>query len=177
LMRTQAWPTFIKKLFLVDRAIYRLVVLFSAALLLSLLITDNSAVAEVLFQSPPSPVEAQPAQPQSGEPFQQPAGQPQVVEGVSPVSPVSPLPGQPATAKPLPTLAPRPQSHQTTPAAGEKAQSPNFIFDQAEFVDTVVVSVAYVWLCCGVVLILLIPLAFLFLHIRGRSKINRDEQF
>jgi ABC-type transport system involved in cytochrome c biogenesis permease component len=53
---------------------------------------------------------------------------------------------------------------------------PNLVLDQAELVDSVVVSVAYVWLCCGIVLILLIPLVFLFLHIRGRSKLTKEEQ-
>ncbi|MCB0209437.1 MAG: hypothetical protein KDJ52_08910 [Anaerolineae bacterium] len=57
----------------------------------------------------------------------------------------------------------------------EEEGSRNFILDQAELIDTVVVSTAYVWLCCGIGLFLLIPLVFLFLQIRGRHKIIKEE--
>jgi hypothetical protein len=44
-------------------------------------------------------------------------------------------------------------------------------------IDTVVVSSAYIWLCCGVSLFLLVPLFLLFVYIRGRSKIMQEENF
>ena len=60
------------------------------------------------------------------------------------------------------------------PNDSESDASSNLILDQAEFIDSVVVSFAYVWLCCGVALILVIPLIFLFLQIRGRSKLYKE---
>jgi hypothetical protein len=70
--------------------------------------------------------------------------------------------------------APQPSRREredTLPAEEESSGPSQFILDQAEFIDTVVVSGAYVWLCCGVGLFLLVPLALLFFYIRGRSKI------
>jgi hypothetical protein len=58
---------------------------------------------------------------------------------------------------------------------GEERGSHNFVLDRAEFIDTVVVSGAYVWACCGISLLLLVPLFLLILEIRGRSKIRRQE--
>lgn len=59
----------------------------------------------------------------------------------------------------------------------EEASSSNFILDRVELIDSVVVSGAYVWLCCGAILLLLIPLLFLFLQIRGQIKIQREEDY
>ncbi len=60
----------------------------------------------------------------------------------------------------------------------ETSNSPrNFILDRAEFVDTIIVSGAYVWLCCGVALFLVVPLVMLVLYIRGRSKIVAEDEF
>ena len=53
----------------------------------------------------------------------------------------------------------------------------NFILDQAELIDTVAVSGAYIWLCCGFGLLLIAPLFLLLLYIRGRSRIIQDDNF
>lgn len=209
-MRKRALPPGKKRSerFFFERPSFRLWMLFAAAVLISLLMTGGRAVAEVLFQSPASPVQQQQQQPanknnqqpqqpanKNNQQPQQPANnqqqsqqnsqnqpqpaptepaQPQAVESQSPVAaPAADSPAQPAAESRPP--APQPQPYQ--PVTKEQApESRNLILDQAEFIDTVVVSVAYLWLCCGIVLILAIPLAFLFLHIRGRSKIIKEEQ-
>jgi hypothetical protein len=61
------------------------------------------------------------------------------------------------------------------PPPDEGSGDSGFIFDEAEFIDVVVVSGAYIWLCCGVGLFLLVPMLFLILHIHGRSKMNKEE--
>lgn len=53
----------------------------------------------------------------------------------------------------------------------------NFILDQAELIDTVAISGAYLWLCCGFGLLLMAPLSLLLLYVRGRSRVLQDEDF
>ena len=53
----------------------------------------------------------------------------------------------------------------------------NFILDQAELIDTVAISGAYIWLCCGFGLLLMAPLSLLLLYVRGRSRVLQDEGF
>jgi len=79
---------------------------------------------------------------------------------------------------PPPIAQPTPQprtSNQESQLEEEGDGSSNFILDQAEFIDTVVVSGAYVWLCCGITFFLLIPLVFLFLQIRGQLKLRKKD--
>jgi hypothetical protein len=59
---------------------------------------------------------------------------------------------------------------------GNPDESPDMVLDQVELVDTIVVSGAYIWLCCGIGLFLLIPLVFLFLQIRGQLKMRREDK-
>lgn len=61
--------------------------------------------------------------------------------------------------------------------AAEAEEDRNFILDQAELIDTVAVSGAYVWLCCGFGLLLMAPLSLLLLYVRGRSRVLQDEDF
>ena len=167
----------------------RLFLLFVIAVAVSLTIADNSAIADVLLQSPASPVE-QPQQEQQQQPApEQAEPQPQsnepVNEVVSPISPNSPVETETQQAVPIiepapvpPPVEPQPyQSRERDETDDEAGGESNFILDQAELIDTVVVSTAYVWLCCGFILLLLIPLVFIFLQIRGRSKINKEENF
>lgn len=173
--------------------------LFVAALGLTFALTGANVTADSLFQSPQSPVEAAPP-PVNPTPIPPPQPAEPVAPAQDQTAPVEPAPatgsepqpapvdaGQPAPADsgqpvlegetPLPPPLPepeRPSRRDPTPPGGDDAQ---MVVDQAEFIDTVVVSFAYVWLCCGIVLILVIPLIFLFLHIRGRSKMLKEEQY
>lgn len=183
-MRKQALPEVVNHLwrFFVDNVSIQLIVLAAAALLLTVAVTDNRVMAKALFQSPESPVE-QPPQPEAPAPA--PAPQEAPVQPPAPVPQEAPAGGEsqpapPAPAvEPLPPPLPEPQRQPLPSQVGndETGDDQNLTVDQAEFIDTVVVSLAWLWLCCGVILILLIPLVFLFLHIRGRSKISKEEKY
>jgi hypothetical protein len=206
----------------------RLALLFSVSIILTFWLAGGRATAEMLFQSPQSPVPEQPAQqapPAQPQPEQPPA-QPQPTEpppveqapaeqqpvetqpieqqpaeseqteqtgtnqsttdepatGVeTPVEPVEetgnepPIPEEPAPeAEPF---GPEPVDLNEDLSTGDEAGARNFILDRIELIDSVVVSTAYVWLCCGVLLFLLVPVFMLFLYLRGRSQIAREEGF
>jgi hypothetical protein len=94
---------------------------------------------------------------------------------VSPVAQPESTTGEASSLEPPPLAQPRPERvERLTGRESDEENSRNLILDQAELIDTVVVSTAYVWLCCGIMLFLLIPLVFLFLQIRGRTQI-KDE--
>jgi uncharacterized membrane protein len=160
----------------------RLPLLLLAALSLTLLLAAGNVVtAERLFQSPPaqSPVPQPPANApaqQPTQPEQQAAPQPQAQPPAQ--SPAAPPTQQPAAAPgqpPLPekSLKPAQKDKSTT----DETTPRNLTLDTAELIDTVIVSGAYIWLCCGIILFLLIPLTLLILYIRGRSKIVQEEEF
>lgn len=168
----------------------RLGLLLIAAIFLSFWVAAHHVDADVLFQSPESPV-AQPVQDQNSpmDPTQLlPIEQAPVEQAPVEQAPVAPAQAAPAATvpavqsnapaapeAPTPEPASRRQRDETT---AEESEGPsNFILDQAELIDTVVVSGAYIWLCCGVGLFLLVPLALLFVYIRGRSKIIREEGY
>lgn len=119
----------------------------------------------------PEPLPEEPAPIESG-PVEEPVFEPDSDFG-TPVIPDEPATNDPAAAQPG-AVEPRPVRLERDDV-NEDSGSSNFILDQAELIDTVVVSTAYVWLCCGIGLFLLIPLVFLFLQIRGRTKIVREE--
>ncbi len=163
----------------------RLVLLFVIAVSLTLIISDNYAIADMLLQSPPMsppaepppaeqpPVEAAPVEaqsPQSEPTFQSP------VETIPSESTVIPDGSQPPPMA-QPTIPASSQEREDSFSDDEGEESSGFILDQVEFIDTVVVSGAYIWLCCGIGLFLLIPLVFLLLQIRGQLKIRKEDDF
>jgi hypothetical protein len=170
------------------KASHRLALLFVAAVTITLL-TANGNFAAAFFQSPVSPVEGQPP-PAEEAPIPPsieqaaPVAPPPDMPGAEQAAPPAELPASPVMPNAAPVAAPQPvplptltRPNRVAPLPDNPADSSsNLIVDQAEFVDTVIVTTAYVWLCCGIILILLIPLIFLFLHIRGRSKILKEEQ-
>lgn len=121
------------------------------------------------------PVEQAPVQQPPVE--QAPVEQPPLEQALPESAPPAVEPGAPA-APAAPTTEPVRRRNDEAPVVEEESNGPaNFILDQAELIDTVVVSGAYIWLCCGVSLFLLVPLALLFVYIRGRSKIIREEGY
>ncbi len=72
------------------------------------------------------------------------------------------------TSTSVPGETPAPGAATTaTPAAKSVSQS---IVNWAKFWDTAVVAVAYPWLCCGIILLLLVPVGLLYLEIKGRRR-------
>lgn len=195
----------------------RLALLLSISIILTFWIAGGSATAEMLFQSPQSPVPEQPAQqappaqpqpepapveqapveqqPVESQPVEQQPAESEQTEQTgtdqsttdepvavdTPIAPVEetgsepPIPEEPAP-EPVP-FSREPVTPNEDGISNDSTGSPNFILDRIELIDSVVVSTAYVWLCCGVLLFLLVPVFMLFLYLRGRSQIAREEGF
>jgi hypothetical protein len=169
--------------------------LLVVAVLCTLWINANQVEAHTLFQSPqspPPPAEALPPPeqpPAAPPPAEQPPAaappveQPQVAQP-TPVQPAIEAAPPPVQQNPAPAAPDQPEERtsrrdrdNTPPNEAESGSKTGFSFDQAEFIDTAVVSGAYIWLCCGVILLLLTPLGLLFLYIQGRSKIIKEERY
>jgi len=193
--QNRLWPPLI--------SLGRLSLLLVIALLLTFLLATGNVTAERLFQSPPSPPAPPPTQepaPPQPEPAQPAPEQPATEQP----APEQPAPAQPSTEQP-PTQQPAPQTPALQPvspltmppgqeplpeesvipvgagkdssASVDEAEAPGLALDRAELIDTIIVSGAYIWFCCGIILIPLIPLTLLFLYIRGRRKIIEEEDF
>ena len=140
---------------------------------------NNNVTADMLFQSPASPPPAEDGgngapPPPEPAPESAPAEQPAPDEPAPAPSPEE----QPPLPEPAPEFSEPPASEERNfpPAANpEPTASRNFILDQVEMIDAVVVSGAYIWLCCGVGFFLLIPIFLSVIYIRGRSKLQKQE--
>ena len=124
---------------------------------------------------PPPPPTATPIQPTPGAPTSAP---PTIVPTPTPIpgQPTQPAPAPtvPLTATPTllafptqtPTLPPPPPTPTLVQISGGSSSEP--IINWVKFWDTVAVTLAYPWLCCGVALLLLVPVILLYLEIKGR---------
>ncbi len=139
---------------------------------------------------PPPPTEppAEPAEAASSEPVQveptatdlpTPTPEPPAAEPVPVEEPqaaeIAPPTEPPAVVEPQ--LEPLQRQQEEPSLEFEDEGSPSFILDQIELIDTIAVSGAYLWLCCGVGLLLVLPLFLLVLYIRGRSRILQEESY
>ena len=185
----------------------RLLFFLMAASVLAFLLIDGTVAAEVLLQSPQSPPaeEPQPEPPTPTPPPPPPTPVPTEppVEEAAPVQqePTKADPIEPPQVEPTPTIPPEPtptplpsptepQPTQPIPQPepvdlrgdganfeAEEEGGPNFILDQIELIDTIAISGAYLWLCCGVGLLLSLPIFLLILYVRGRSRILQEETY
>jgi predicted component of type VI protein secretion system len=117
------------------------------------------------------PVE--PVQPAPQEPA--PAQEQPAVDQPQPAPAEQPAPEQAPAQESAPTRPPRQRDLPAEQPAEETGGGSNFILDQAELIDTMVVSGARLWMCCGILFFLLIPVFMLIVYIRGRSKLRRQE--
>lgn len=132
---------------------------------------------------PAQPAPAEPAQPPPAVEQAQPEAQQVIPEQPQSNAPAEPLVPAAEEAQPFQDQAPAEPDTGRSPdtsrdPAGleeEPSDSQNFIMDRAEFIDSVIVSGAYIWACCGIGLLLLVPVFLLVLEIRGRSKIRRQD--
>ncbi len=138
---------------------------------------DSAPPVEAPADSAP-PVEATPTDnqtenvesEQTDTTFQSPAA--------SPVLTTTPtLNEAPPMVLPTPLPASRAGRESDPIEEGDEGGASNLILDQVELIDSVVVSGAYVWLCCGIGLFLLLPLVFLLLQIRGQLKLQKEDDF
>ncbi len=161
----------IRSLFFSWPGLKRPILLFVISIFFSLWIASGNVTAEMLFQSPPPTEQAPTEQP----PAEQPTFESQPSE--YPTAEPEDQPFAPAESTPQPIKMERASPDEISLDEEGEENSPNFILDQIELIDTIVVSSAYVWLCCGVLLFLLVPILLLFLYVRGRSKITREQDF
>ena len=122
----------------------------------------------------PEVQQVSPEQPQSSAPIPEeslvPAAQPGETQPLQDQLPLEPETG----GQPVDTLESSRDLERTSPGE-ESSDSQNFIMDRAEFIDSVIVSGAYVWACCGIGLLLLVPIFLLVVEIRGRGKLRRRD--
>jgi hypothetical protein len=178
------WPNPV----IASRLAFQSVIIYDQSPLPEVPPAENAVPAEQPAPAPPPPAaeEVSPIEPMLPEAppveYQPEAVPPTAAEPV----PVEPLPEPPATPRtespriatrpappgllidqpPAPVPQPRERSQETPPAPGI-SQS---VINWTKFWDTVVIVVAYPWLCCGIFLLLGVPLALLFLEIKGRRR-------
>jgi hypothetical protein len=125
---------------------------------------DESMLTEVPLEQPPAPAPAPEVPPEEAP--QQPAAPAGEVPAPGATA-IFPLIDEPA---PLPRPTPR-QERETTPrqmpAQPDISQS---VINWTKFWDTVVMWAAYPWLCCGILLLLGVPVGMLYLEIKGRRR-------
>ncbi len=106
------------------------------------------------------PVPDQPAPATEGEPAQDIPAQP--------TEPLQPPSTAPETAPSFPTQEPPVTLRSSGPERSTQGGPSQPVINWIKFWDTMAVILAYPWLCCGVSLLLVVPLALLFLEIKGR---------
>ena len=168
--------------FMKRRPSINLIGLFLTSIFLTLLVLTSQVTAETLLFQSPIPEEEQPAE--AVPPAEEPTEDNPVIEEPTPTDiieqPIEVAPIEepalleepdPATLPELivPTVPPRDE-----PVEEENSQ--NWMFDRAEFVDTIIVFASSFWLCCGIGIFLLVPLLLLVLQIRGGSKLRRAKK-
>ncbi|MGQ9500642.1 MAG: hypothetical protein ACUVSF_01055 [Anaerolineae bacterium] len=123
----------------------------------------------------PTPEELPPAEafPQEVVPSE-PIPPPAQIPGEIPQAPVAPAtPANPVRTRPAPSgllidepIVQPPQTPEDVPVP----RISQFVINWTKFWDTIVLYASYPWLCCGILLLLGVPLAFLMLEIRGRRR-------
>jgi hypothetical protein len=120
------------------------------------------------------PAQAAPAQaaPPGGTPPAQAAPtQAAPGEGTPPAQATPPATGSPSpTAKAPQAPAPSPTARPTRTPTPEPEAEGEATINWVKFWDTLVVWLAYPWMCCGVGLLLLVPVVLLYLEISGRRR-------
>lgn len=159
------------------------VVLAPGTVTASLLAFQSSPVATPIPPTPVPPTPAPPTQPTPTPvpptpvpPTQAPAPTAGALSQPTPtaVQPTQPVPTSPIaptmspTVAILPALTPTPLPSPPTPTPQPASGANQPIVNWVKFWDTIAVTLAYPWLCCGVALLLLVPVGLLFLEIKGR---------
>jgi hypothetical protein len=93
---------------------------------------------------------------------------------------ILPTPTQaPETPVPIATFAPTATmgSVESTATIPERysAEDAGFVFDFSTLFDSVALGASYAWLCCGALLLLLVPLFFLVLWLAGKRRERNKE--
>jgi cytoskeletal protein RodZ len=141
--------------------------------------TEQPSAEQPPAEQPPAeqpPIEQPPAEQPPVE--QPPVEQPPAVQPPAEQPPAEqPSTEQPTGQTPLPAERLLPVEAEEEAFIEDEQAPSNLVLDRAELIDTIIVSGASVWRCCGIILLLLVPLSLLLFYIRGRSKIAQEENF
>jgi len=89
----------------------------------------------------------------------------------TPAPPPAEVPGEaPEAAEPTPATLEEPEGEEEAPPTEE---SPPLIFNWGVFLNTVIVTLSYAWICCGVCGLVGTPLAFLLLYVGGKRRLRQ----
>jgi hypothetical protein len=155
--------------------------------------TDIAAISG-LFQSVQSPVATATSLPPTPIPSAVPTQVPTEVPTVAPTAvstatqiltptatllptetatPVVPTEAPPsATPLPSPTTTPEPTLTESERYAGEDA---GLRFDWGMLFDSIALGVSYLWLCCGILILLSIPVVFCILWVMSNRRQQQEE--
>jgi len=170
-------------------------------LLVSLLLTSalfagqGGVSASQVFQSPvqPPPAPTQPRlppkvpappkvpRPTQNQPLAPTPTQPQKAAPSAP-APTQPIPTATQAqlpAQPAPTTQPTPKRPEAATAAKPKPEPVNpdeseVVVDSGLLIDSILVYISYVWLCCGVIAFISIPIIFLALYVWGSQQSKKS---
>jgi hypothetical protein len=162
-------------------------------LLLSLLLAaflwhaDLNAVSG-LFQSPATPTATLPptaTEEPSPVPTEPPLTPTEVVTPTATATlaptatPTPEIPaGGSATPTDLPPASPTPTQPPPTPAGDENPRytdDADLAYDWGMLFDSVALGLSYIWLCCGVLLLLAVPVFFVVLWVMGKRRQEQEE--
>ncbi len=115
---------------------------------------------------PPAPQATEPPAPTQAAPTEAAPAQATPATQATPSPTASPSPAAKATQTPAPSPTARPTRTPVPEPGAEGEATINWV----KFWDTVVVWLAYPWMCCGVGLLLLVPVTLLYLEISGRRR-------
>ncbi len=125
---------------------------------------------------PPAPLESPTAEAPPPSPTSTEAAPTEITieslptEAALPEQPV-PVEGQPTQEASAPLVEATEATDISPPLEAEQppgVEANQPVINWVKFWDTVAVTLAYPWLCCGVALMLLVPVVLLFLEIKGR---------
>jgi len=114
---------------------------------------------------PTEPIEEPPAEP-TEEPTAEPTEEP-------PAEPTEEPPSEPTeepTSEPTPTTLEEPEGEEEAPSPEE---SPPLIFSWGVFLNTVIVTLSYAWIFCGVCGLVGAPLVFILLYVGGKRRLRQ----
>jgi len=174
-----------------------LVPLMLVSLLLALLLGGGNDLvgASSLFQSPPptreEPTPTPPPPTATPEPTATPVptdtpvptSEPTVTSvpteateepTVEPTEEPMPEPTEEPTVEPSEEPAPEsPEEPEGEEEAPLPEESPPMIFNWGVFLNTVILTLSYVWICCGVCALVGAPLAFILLYVGGKRRLRQ----
>jgi hypothetical protein len=103
---------------------------------------------------------------------QPPAATAETVTAEPSVTPLEQTPTE--SPSPLPSLTPTPGTGEDE-GTGRYAQGDEgFVFEWGTLFDSFALGASYVWLCCGVFLLVLVPISFLALWVASKRRSQND---